>query len=108
MKAIKIFSIVLLGLCMTSCTEFIFEDTQPKDFKHLTTFPEFLAGDFVELNDSTESIVNPISIGFLDQHTIEILSYDKKTSKYDKCIFCLLYTSPSPRDQRGSRMPSSA
>ena len=25
----------------------------------------------------------------------------------DNCI-CLLYTSPSPRDQRGSRMPSSA
>ena len=24
------------------------------------------------------------------------------------CISCLLYTSPSPRDQRGSRMPSSA
>ena len=26
----------------------------------------------------------------------------------DQCIYCLLYTSPSPRDQRGSRMPSSA
>ena len=26
----------------------------------------------------------------------------------DKLIDCLLYTSPSPRDQRGSRMPSSA
>ena len=25
-----------------------------------------------------------------------------------KAIGCLLYTSPSPRDQRGSRMPSSA
>ena len=25
-----------------------------------------------------------------------------------KCNNCLLYTSPSPRDQRGSRMPSSA
>ena len=25
-----------------------------------------------------------------------------------KIIVCLLYTSPSPRDQRGSRMPSSA
>ena len=25
-----------------------------------------------------------------------------------KNIACLLYTSPSPRDQRGSRMPSSA
>ena len=24
------------------------------------------------------------------------------------CTICLLYTSPSPRDQRGSRMPSSA
>ena len=27
---------------------------------------------------------------------------------YGNCIGCLLYTSPSPRDQRGSRMPSSA
>ena len=28
---------------------------------------------------------------------------------YDRhCEICLLYTSPSPRDQRGSRMPSSA
>ena len=26
----------------------------------------------------------------------------------DKTIFCLLYTSPSPRDMRRSRMPSSA
>ena len=26
----------------------------------------------------------------------------------DKISSCLLYTSPSPRDQRGSRMPSSA
>ena len=27
---------------------------------------------------------------------------------HDKSSICLLYTSPSPRDQRGSRMPSSA
>ena len=27
---------------------------------------------------------------------------------FRKCKACLLYTSPSPRDQRGSRMPSSA
>ena len=26
----------------------------------------------------------------------------------EQSIDCLLYTSPSPRDQRGSRMPSSA
>ena len=28
--------------------------------------------------------------------------------RYALDIHCLLYTSPSPRDQRGSRMPSSA
>ena len=27
---------------------------------------------------------------------------------FEKIKTCLLYTSPSPRDQRGSRMPSSA
>ena len=32
-----------------------------------------------------------------------------KTGKtYSLGVTCLLYTSPSPRDQRGSRMPSSA
>ena len=32
----------------------------------------------------------------------------KKRSQCKVCSACLLYTSPSPRDQRGSRMPSSA
>ena len=31
-----------------------------------------------------------------------------KESCWDTITTCLLYTSPSPRDQRGSRMPSSA
>ena len=35
--------------------------------------------------------------------------YDGYAAKFDSNgNFCLLYTSPSPRDQRGSRMPSSA
>ena len=33
---------------------------------------------------------------------------DEKRAKELMDAFCLLYTSPSPRDQRGSRMPSSA
>ena len=33
-----------------------------------------------------------------------VVIFDKR---YTTCS-CLLYTSPSPRDQRGSRMPSSA
>ena len=36
--------------------------------------------------------------------------YDAKFGSKDVSLYhaCLLYTSPSPRDQRGSRMPSSA
>ena len=45
-----------------------------------------------------------------------IIDIQLKDDLVDKLIFpfhkfditCLLYTSPSPRDQRGSRMPSSA
>ena len=36
------------------------------------------------------------------------LSRMAKNSETEHTNFCLLYTSPSPRDQRGSRMPSSA
>ena len=35
-------------------------------------------------------------------------SYLGKWERRGKYLICLLYTSPSPRDQRGSRMPSSA
>ena len=36
------------------------------------------------------------------------LATDPDTGEVLSCRGCLLYTSPSPRDQRGSRMPSSA
>ena len=46
---------------------------------------------------------------------INVKGFDKEKSKPKKGLLtkrqkeiCLLYTSPSPRDQRGSRMPSSA
>ena len=44
-----------------------------------------------------------LNLDILHQH-------DDKTNPYSKDFnySCLLYTSPSPRDQRGSRMPSSA
>ena len=37
-----------------------------------------------------------------------VKAYDLTTGRVKKPRSCLLYTSPSPRDQRGSRMPSSA
>ena len=45
---------------------------------------------------------NDITIDEYDKFIIDNL----KTGK--TCIFCLLYTSPSPRDLSTSRMPSSA
>ena len=38
----------------------------------------------------------------------EALEFSKVKMPWGQYKDCLLYTSPSPRDQRGSRMPSSA
>ena len=46
-------------------------------------------------------------IGFLD-HMLEQLSKHSSMDMNIKAKGCLLYTSPSPRDKRQSRMPSSA
>ena len=46
-----------------------------------------------------------------DSRVIELpagLAGDIKGQESESLQTCLLYTSPSPRDQRGSRMPSSA
>ena len=37
-----------------------------------------------------------------------VIHYKPKSKEALHTNICLLYTSPSPRDQRGSRMPSSA
>ena len=72
-------------------------------------------GSSASINDGTESFDVPASCEVFDiTKTVDkpsviagdiltyTLTFDNQTST------CLLYTSPSPRDQRGSRMPSSA
>ena len=54
-----------------------------------------------ELRDDTEHI---ILIKTSKKKFVDLEKYIVKNHPYS----CLLYTSPSPRDQRGSRMPSSA
>ena len=44
----------------------------------------------------------------ISTHVKTYLKNDKKCSVSTFCSVCLLYTSPSPRDISGSRMPSSA
>ena len=42
------------------------------------------------------------------ENSAHVLSAVIENTEIEHVIICLLYTSPSPRDQRGSRMPSSA
>ena len=43
-----------------------------------------------------------------DLKDVAVYGREGQTGARDRQTICLLYTSPSPRDQRGSRMPSSA
>ena len=55
------------------------------------------------ISDENILDVDSISLSFGGVKAIQDVSFNVKKGEV-----CLLYTSPSPRDQRGSRMPSSA
>ena len=52
--------------------------------------------------------VNGSSLFYVAKDSGEAGLIYEPNNSYSGSIICLLYTSPSPRDQRGSRMPSSA
>ena len=51
--------------------------------------------------------VSPVVETYQVNHPVKHC-WDERVSVRNNYDRCLLYTSPSPRDQRGSRMPSSA
>ena len=55
------------------------------------------AGAYTHTSIALRDALLGVAIPYVEVHLSNIYSRD-----------CLLYTSPSPRDQRGSRMPSSA
>ena len=88
---------------------------------HFYDLPNLLSpGDVIVVNDTKVlkarliGLVNEKKLSFnLHMKNSEDQWYAfckpaKKCRKNDKVYFCLLYTSPSPRDRYGSRMPSSA
>ena len=72
----------------------------------------FTDGDWIESKDQSESGIRLVQTGNIGEGTyLEKEARAKYISEgtFDKLkCTCLLYTSPSPRDISGARMPSSA
>ena len=56
-------------------------------------------------NRSTQQLTRGTPVTYIDS---ESKSHTRVAIRINQNIFCLLYTSPSPRDRTRSRMPSSA
>ena len=59
-------------------------------------------------NNSATSQISEIDIDIIYENENLRVHDTKIRSRIDDAYVCLLYTSPSPRDKRQSRMPSSA
>ena len=63
----------------------------------------------IELSDSIGYVGSQIHVDYRLYTTLDVRTFNiDNEPSFDGFYACLLYTSPSPRDQRGSRMPSSA
>ena len=85
-------------------TKSAFLETGPTTKQTIEKKHEALKEEFAKIQ-STFFIVNK-SDEFYEFLTSNAIKHNVKIVSLNKV--CLLYTSPSPRDQRGSRMPSSA
>ena len=85
----------------------------PSGFVHLSVHTAFsLAEGAIQIKDLVSKCIqeNMPAVCITDTGNLfGALEFAVKASEVGlQPIICLLYTSPSPRDQRGSRMPSSA
>ena len=82
------------------------EATKPrlvKDTKELAKVAKTqTADDLKRLMHISDNLAN------LNAERFKTFNLNGQSNSAKAAGFCLLYTSPSPRDQRGSRMPSSA
>ena len=107
-----------------------FSDVPPYDLKDFSTTVALEELRFISISDY-DYIINNVKVNIFGDTAIVALELIQKGMLVDNKAFtgehitipgratfvlikkptwkiCLLYTSPSPRDQRGSRMPSSA
>ena len=68
--------------------------------------PDFIA--LAEARINRELRIRPMEVRSTMYTTVDQQYFNLPGGYIQMRNICLLYTSPSPRDQRGSRMPSSA
>ena len=99
--------VVALSLIASSCSSFPEQINSAR-----TSVVESITNTFSQNNLQTETIrvinLPEISSAPIVIEDVNINLINNIKTNQDLNIPCLLYTSPSPRDQRGSRMPSSA
>ena len=75
------------------------------DVEKFNAYVNDLVDSLTARGETTQDLLSNLFKGYAVASDETFVKYmELKESNYD----CLLYTSPSPRDQRGSRMPSSA
>ena len=98
MKINLIFAALMMAFTLTSCEK----DDQPQE----NALPIYTA---TIMSPSADELPNGesfhIHVNFDEENDLTIHHINVQITNANGC---LLYTSPSPRDQRGSRMPSSA
>ena len=82
--------------------------TLRRSFKTITLRENFSDSDSFALDNNTIAISASELLRDTDTTKSEDPIVGDATENAAVATSCLLYTSPSPRDQRGSRMPSSA
>ena len=105
---------VLMRQCFYSPNTALSNRKRPDWFDKIKVFENFKKTINPELADYKiiyDEKFGPLEDTFLkDEPNVEVINFGYEAGSFSKTvdIACLLYTSPSPRDQRGSRMPSSA
>ena len=79
-----------------------------KDLKELLFSTIEKTAEDIEAGIFKEFTEYPTSTGFVLRSVNDAFEFNNFHEGIHLGYICLLYTSPSPRDQRGSRMPSSA
>ena len=74
----------------------------------LMAMPNAFYNRVEQSNDATALIAQQLTASDRERLGVTVEGLEETAATWPSALPCLLYTSPSPRDQRGSRMPSSA